>query len=249
MGLRRSAASCAVEMLLPAASLVAGAVLVKSGSGGERTSPIPRRSGRVPWLEMAHTVRCRRDPALGVRHARATLAIVALTVCVGACGSSSKPASVAPTTSTKIVPSSVPTPAGSTTAATGGATAAPVAVCTTFPFAEVAPLSGIALTSSREQDAAPLNSYTCDYFTASGSGGISVTVITVGGATSYANSLQNDTIAETENVAPLSGLGDKAFSAHDGVRALFGDRLIYVAGLTTVAPAEAVVNALQAKLA
>ena len=58
----------------------------------------------VQTVGMAQTVPCCRNLALGVRHARATFAIVALTVCVAACGSSSKPASVAPTTSTPTVP-------------------------------------------------------------------------------------------------------------------------------------------------
>jgi hypothetical protein len=186
--------------------------------------------------------------AIGARRARTTLAVVALSVCVGACGSSSKAASVSSQTATTTAPASAPTNSGSTTTVTDAATAAPVAVCTTLPTAQVAALSAKPLTTSREQDDAADNAYTCDYFTASVSGGMSVTVLTIGGAVSYTNSLQTDTISKTENVMSLSGIGDKAFSAHDGVRVLFGDRLIYVAGLSTVAPAEAIVRALQAKL-
>ncbi len=200
---------------------------------------------------MAHANRADRrcwNLAIGSRHVRATFAVVALGVGVGACGSSSKPASLSRATSTTTAPSGASTSSGSTTAAAGGTAAAPVAVCTTLPTSQVATLSSRALTTSREEDFAGGNSYTCDYFPASGTGGMSVTVTTVGGAVAYKNSLQNDTIAHTENVMPLTGLGDKAFSANDGVRTLFGDRLIYVAGLTTVAPAEAIVRALQAKL-
>ena len=122
-------------------------------------------------------------------------------------------------------------------------------MCTVLPITQVATLSGVALATSREQDAAEGNAYTCDYFPASGSGGLSVTVQTVDGAQAYSNSLQTDTVAgAVEHVAPLTGVGDKAFSARDGVRALFGDRMIYVAGLASDPPAVAIIQALQAKL-
>jgi hypothetical protein len=135
------------------------------------------------------------------------------------------------------------------TSATTGGKAAPVVVCATLPTSQVASLSGKALTSSREQDFAADNNYTCDYNTAAGFGGMSVTVAVVGGAVAYTNSLSADTVAgSAEQVTPLAGLGDKAFSARDGVRALFGDRMIYVAGLTSVPPAQAIIEALQAKL-
>jgi len=71
----------------------------------------------------------------------------------------------------------------------------------------------------------------------------------VRGAQAYANSLQTDTIAgAAEHVAPLAGVGDKAFSARDGVRAVFGDRMIYVAGVASDQTAVAIIQALQAKL-
>ena len=122
-------------------------------------------------------------------------------------------------------------------------------MCTVLPTSQAASLSGVTLASSREQDDAESNAYRCDYFPASGSGGFSVSVTVVGGAVAYANSLQTDTIAgAAEHVAPLTGVGDKAFTAHDGVRAVFGDRMIYVAGLTSDPPAVAIIKALQATL-
>ena len=137
---------------------------------------------------------------------------------------------------------------GSTSSATGGR-AGPVAVCATLPASQVASLSGTAVTSSREQDFAANNDYTCAYNTASGVGGLSVTVAVVGGALAYTSSLSTDTVAgSAEHVTPVAGIGDKAFSARDGLRALFGDRMIYVAGLTSAPPAEAIIKALQAKL-
>jgi hypothetical protein len=109
--------------------------------------------------------------------------------------------------------------------------------------------SGVALATSREQDDAESNAYRCDYFPASGTGGFSVSVTVVGRAQAYANSLQTDTITgAAEHVAPLTGVGDKALSAQDGVRAVFGDRMIYVAGVATDQTAVAIIKALQAKL-
>ena len=124
-----------------------------------------------------------------------------------------------------------------------------IVMCTTLPTSQVASLSGVAVTTSREEDDAVLDTYTCDYFPASGTGGLSVTVTAVRGAQAYENSLQTDTIAgAAEHVSPLTGVGDKAFSARDGVRAVFGDRMIYVAGLASDPPAVAIIQALQAKL-
>jgi hypothetical protein len=118
-----------------------------------------------------------------------------------------------------------------------------------LPTSQAATLSGVTVATSNEQDAAEGNAYTCDYFPASGTGGFSVTVQAVDGAQAYANALQTDTTAgAVEHVAPLTGVGDKAFSARDGVRALFGDRMIYVAGLTTDPPAVAIIKAVQATL-
>ncbi len=105
------------------------------------------------------------------------------------------------------------------------------------------------MTTSREQDDAESNAYRCDYFPASGTGGFSVSVTVADGAVAYANSLQTDTvIGAAENVAPLTGVGDKAFSAKDGVRAVFGDRMIYVAGVSTDQTAVTIIKAVQAKL-
>ena len=135
------------------------------------------------------------------------------------------------------------------TSPSAGASAPAIVVCTVLPTSQAASLSGVTLASSREQDDAESNAYRCDYFPASGSGGFSVSVTGVGGAQAYANSLQTDTVAgAAEHVAPLTGVGDKAFTAQDGVRAVFGDRMIYVAGLASDAAAVAIIKALQAKL-
>jgi hypothetical protein len=192
------------------------------------------------------------------------LAIVTVTaLMVTACHSSSStvgsPATQAPPASAGGTGSDSPTPttaaasdgtAGSGSTSPSTAASAPaIVVCTTLPTSQAASLSGVALASSREQDDAESNAYRCDYFPASGTGGFSVSVTVSRGAQAYANSLQTDTIeGAAEHVAPLAGVGDKAFTAGDGVRAVFGDRMIYVAGLATDAPAVAIIKALQAKL-
>jgi hypothetical protein len=139
--------------------------------------------------------------------------------------------------------------AGSDSTGPSTAASAPaIVVCTELPTSQAASLSGVALATSREQDDAESDAYRCDYFPASGTGGFSVSVTVGRGAQAYANSLQTDTVpGAAENVAPLTGVGDKAFSARDGVRAVFGDRMIYVAGLASD-PAVAIIKALQAKL-
>lgn len=165
-----------------------------------------------------------------------------------AAGSAAVTSSATPTGNPTTAAAQAASSSTATSATTGG-TATPVAVCATLPISQVASLSGKALTVTREQDFAADNAYTCDYYPASGVGGLSVTVMVVGGAVAYANTLNVDTVGgPAENVTPVTGIGDKAFSAHDGLHVLFGDRMIYVAGLTTVAPAEAIIGALQAKL-
>jgi hypothetical protein len=180
--------------------------------------------------------------------AAAGLAVLALTAT--GCKSSTHASTTSTVSTTPTTAAASDGTAGSSSTGPSTAASAPaVAVCTVLPISQVASLSGVALATSREQDAADANAYTCDYFPASGSGGLSVTVQTVGGVQAYANSLSTDTVAgAVEHVAPLTGVGDKAFSARDGVRAVFGDRLIYVAGLATDPPAVAIIKALQATL-
>jgi hypothetical protein len=180
--------------------------------------------------------------------AAAGLAVLALTATGCKSGAHASTTSTTPTTSTTAAASDGTAASGSTVPSTA-ASAPAIVVCTALPISQAASLSGVALATSREQDDAESNADRCDYFPASGAGGFSVAVTVVGGAQAYANSLQTDTIAgATEHVAPLTGVGDKAFSARDGVRAVFGDRMIYVAGLASDPPAVAIIQALQAKL-
>jgi hypothetical protein len=187
-----------------------------------------------------------------------TVTALTLTACHSSSSTASSPATQAAPASggTTSSGSTTPTPAAASDGTAGSGSTGPsavanapaVVVCTELPISQAASLSGVALATSREQDDAGFDSYRCDYFPASGTGGFSVSVTVAIGAQAYANSLQTDTVeGAAEHVAPLTGVGDKAFSAQDGVRAVFGDRMIYVAGLPTD-PAVAVIKAVQAKL-
>lgn len=113
---------------------------------------------------------------------------------------------------------------------------------------KLASLTDLQLTTSRELDATGY-SYQCAYNTNSGTGGVNITIIPTGGANNFESAEQTDKISQSaEHVTELSGLGDKAFSATDGLRALFGDRLIYVAGVSSLPKAKAVIEAVEAKL-
>jgi hypothetical protein len=189
-----------------------------------------------------------RGTTIGAAACLAVLAITATGCKSGAHASTNSTTPTISTTPTTAATSDGTARSGSTVPSTA-ASAPAIAVCTALPVSQAASLSGVALATSREQDDAEENAYRCDYFPASGSGGFSVAVTVVGGAQAYANSLQTDTIAgAAEHVAPLTGVGDKAFSARDGVRAVFGDRMVYVAGLASAPPAVAIIQALQAKL-
>lgn len=171
--------------------------------------------------------------------------LLVLCVSIAACSSSSKQsATSSPSTSATSgndVGNSSTVPTASDKAA------AAVNVCKTLSTAQVASLSGIALVTSRENDFVEGHAYACDYGT-SGNEGVSVTVTTTGGAMAFKNAMENDKLEKVENVTVVNGIGEKAFSANDGLRVLFGDRLIYVTGVGTVPPAKAIALALQAKL-
>jgi hypothetical protein len=171
--------------------------------------------------------------------------VLALGLTLVACGKTKSSGSTATTASAGT---QATTGSGSETTTTAGGSAAAVKVCTVLPLSQVASLTGKQLTTDREQDA-PGYSYQCDYFPNSGVGGVTITVLPTGGAASFQNARQVDEASQSvEHVTDVSGLGDKAFSARDGLRALFGDRLIYVTGVTDEAEAKAVILAVNAKL-
>jgi hypothetical protein len=115
--------------------------------------------------------------------------------------------------------------------ASGGGTAAaagnPVAVCSLLPVATMAQLSGDPLTTSKEDDLPNAQSYTCAYTSSISTSNVAVTVLKMNAAVSY-----NAGVAAFGSEAkPISGVGDKAYSAATGLAALFGNVEITVSGL------------------
>ena len=119
----------------------------------------------------------------------------------------------------------------------------PVNVCTLLPVATVASVSGQPLTVATEADTLSYKIYSCDYTSAAGTSGLSVSVLAQGAAAGYDNELQADSSAKQ-----ISGLGDKAFSGVLGQDALFGNVLIKVSNLQSDAAAETLIRTLQPKL-
>ena len=242
-----------VKLLVAGSAVLPLGLLTAGCSNGLGTKAAATSAGGVTSAAGVTTA----APSTTATTATATATTAAATTASAATGGSAAATGSAMTSATSSATSSSATPgsaaatagaAAATSAATSG-TAAALALCTMLPTSQVASLSGKALTHSREEDSAELDIYTCGYFTASGVGGLSVTVRTMDGATAYANTLNTETHeGAAEHVTPVAGFGDKAFSAQDGLHALFGDRLITVAGLTSVPQAEAIIQAVQTKL-
>ena len=102
----------------------------------------------------------------------------------------------------------------------------PVNVCTLLAVATVASITGEPLTVATEQDTLSYKTYTCNYTSADGTSGLTVTVLAMDAAVGYdaALSATNQVVAAKQ----ISGLGDKAFSGPLGLEALFGNVSITV---------------------
>lgn len=191
------------------------------------------------------------DPAT-----RAVFSLLLVTLAVAACGGGASTTPAGGGTAVSAPAGSgaqavggpspaAPTSAGTTTAGAGQ----PVNVCDLLPLAQVASISGQALTQATENDTAALKSYGC-YYSAAGSAGVSVTVDTDAAAT-FGTLMQE---AEALGGEPVGGLGDKAYHAVLGVNALFGDIGIFAStdpaasALEPDAAAIALIKALQPKL-
>ena len=122
----------------------------------------------------------------------------------------------------------------------------PVNICTLLPVATVASATDEPLTVATEQDTLSVKIYTCDYTSADGTSGLTVSVLAMDAAAGYDGSLQatNQVTAATQ----ISGLGDKAFSGPLGLEALFGNVSITVTDLQSDAAAETLIRTLQPKL-
>jgi hypothetical protein len=122
----------------------------------------------------------------------------------------------------------------------------PVNVCTVLPVATVASITGEPLTVATEQDTLSYKTYTCNYTSADGTSGVTVSVLAMDAAAGYDAELNatNQVVAAKQ----ISGLGDKAYSGPLGLEALFGNVSISVTGLQSDDAAETLIRTLQPKL-
>jgi hypothetical protein len=120
----------------------------------------------------------------------------------------------------------------------------PVNVCSVLPVATVASVTGEPLTQAEEQDTTSYKIYMCNYTSADGTSGVTVSVLALDAAVGYDASVQ----AAGAGGKPISGLGDKAFTSILGVEALFGNVSISVSNLQSDAAAETLIKDLQPKL-
>jgi hypothetical protein len=175
-----------------------------------------------------------------------TLAAMAVVAIVAACSSSSKQAAT-PVTTKPAATKSAAKPIGLPSSQSSD-TGRPINVCTTLPPATVATIIDLPITQAQEQDVSQGGIYTCDYTSTSGTSGATLSVTTTRGDMAYDFVLQADESVPAAGEKPISGLGDKAFSAIDGVHVLFGKTLIAVEGLASDSAAENLIKAMQAKL-
>jgi hypothetical protein len=127
----------------------------------------------------------------------------------------------------------------------------------------VAGITGEPITVAKPDDDKVLTSsgiYTCDYTSADGTSGLDLTVHNKDGKIGYDADYQAAKSVGAAGTTTIDGLGDKAFSAVDGVHALFGDVEIEVSGLglaasavglgsgDSVGPAKTLITTLHSKL-
>jgi hypothetical protein len=122
----------------------------------------------------------------------------------------------------------------------------PVNICTLLPAATVASVTSEPITVATEQDTLSYKTYTCNYTSADGTSGVTVTVLAMDAAVGYDATLSatNQVVAAKQ----ISGLGDKAFSGPLGLEALFGNVSISVTNAASDAVAETLIRTLQPKL-
>jgi hypothetical protein len=122
----------------------------------------------------------------------------------------------------------------------------PVNICTLLPATTVASVTGEPITVATEQDTLSYKTYTCNYTSADGTSGVTVSVLAMDAAAGY-----DAELSATNQVTPakqISGLGDKAFSGPLGLEALFGNVSISVTNLQSDDAAETLIRTLQPKL-
>jgi hypothetical protein len=118
-----------------------------------------------------------------------------------------------------------------------------VNVCSIMPAATAAAVSGMAITVAQEQDTPSYKLWVCNYTTADGTNGFTISVLALDAAPGYDANLQADTSAK-----PVSGLGDKAYAGTSGVEALFGNYSIDVSNLESASASETLIRDVHSKI-
>jgi hypothetical protein len=124
----------------------------------------------------------------------------------------------------------------------------PVNICNVLPVATVASVSGEAITVAKEDDTPSVKIYSCDYTSADGTSGVTVSVLAMDAAVGYDGSVAANKSVSAAGYKPIPGLGDKAFTSIAGVEALFGNVSITVSDLQSDAASETLIRDLQPKL-
>jgi hypothetical protein len=120
----------------------------------------------------------------------------------------------------------------------------PVNICSLLPVATVASVTGEPLTVTKEDDTPSYKIYSCDYTSADGTSGVTVSVLALDAVAGYGGSVD----AAGSAGKTITGLGDKAFTSILGVEALFGNVSITVSDLQSDDAAETLIRDLQPKL-
>jgi hypothetical protein len=124
----------------------------------------------------------------------------------------------------------------------------PVNICTLLPVATVASVSGEPITVTQEQDTPSYKIYACNYTSADGTSGVTVSVLALDAAIGFQGDIDANKSVPGAQYTPISGLGDKAFSSISGVEALFGNVSISVSDLQSNSASETLIRDVQAKL-
>jgi hypothetical protein len=119
----------------------------------------------------------------------------------------------------------------------------PVNVCSLLPASSAASISGEPITVAQEQDTPSYKLWVCNYTSADGTTGFTISVLALDAAPGY-----DADLTANGTVQPVSGLGDKAFTGTTGTEALFGNYSIDVSNLQSSSASEALIRALQPKI-
>jgi hypothetical protein len=112
-----------------------------------------------------------------------------------------------------------------------------------LPASTAASISGEAVTVAQEQDTPSYKLWVCNYTSADGTTGFTISVLALDAAPGYDANVSADSSAQ-----PVSGLGDKAYTGTTGTEALFGNYSIDVSNLQSASASEALIRALQPKI-